>query len=416
MRLTFSLLLGLSIFISSCKDAATSLSPYRFVSKIFSTQGMTPNFFTYRDSSLLLSWIETDIEGNDLLKWAAFDEDQWNLSGTIASGRDWFVNWADFPAMAQNKSLVAAHWLKKSAEGTYDYDIHVALSHDYGQNWDTSFIIHKDKVAAEHGFVSLMPEGEDGIRAVWLDGRLTKISEENQIGVSGDHGGHVGAMTLRTALIHLDGSLQDEKELDNRVCDCCQTDLAVVDSVVLVVYRDRSADEIRDMGIIRRVNGIWNSPSILHQDGWQIAGCPVNGPAISANQNGEIAVAWFTAPNNVSKVQLMISKDYGETFSKPITVTTDSTLGRVDVAWMEDDIVVSQLVSTPATQQSFLQLSIFDMEGHKKYEEKVAPMLSSRESGFPVMEVFQDKVWLTWTVLDSVSQQKNIQVGFVESI
>jgi hypothetical protein len=223
-------------------------------------------------------------------------------------------------------------------------------------------------------------------------------------------------MTLRTALIHLDGSLQDEKELDNRVCDCCQTDLAVVDSVVLVVYRDRSADEIRDMGIIRRVNGIWNSPSILHQDGWQIAGCPVNGPAISANQNGEIAVAWFTAPNNVSKVQLMISKDYGETFSKPITVTTDSTLGRVDVAWMEDDIVVSQLVSTPATQQSFLQLSIFDMEGHKKYEEKVAPMLSSRESGFPVMEVFQDKVWLTWTVLDSISQQKNIQVGFVESI
>ncbi|MGA1544786.1 MAG: hypothetical protein ACO388_08180 [Saprospiraceae bacterium] len=43
-------------------------------------------------------------------------------------------------------------------------------------------------------------------------------------------------------------------------------------------------------------------------------------------------------------------------------------------------------------------------------------MLSSRESGFPVMEVFQDKVWLTWTVLDSISQQKNIQVGFVESI
>ena len=55
-------------------------------------------------------------------------------------------------------------------------------------------------------------------------------------------------------------------------------------------------------------------------------------------------------------------------------------------------------------------------EEHKKYEEKVAPMLSSRESGFPVMEVFQDKVWLTWTIIDSVSQLKNIQVGVLESI
>ncbi len=417
MRAIIIVFSGLWMMLTGCKISNEQEPKYHFILTKFSTEGMTPNFFAHPDQNLLLSWIATDQEGIDHLQWATYEDEQWKLSGEVASGNDWFVNWADFPAMAQTESLMTAHWLQKSAEGTYDYDIHIALSKDKGENWDTSFVLHRDQISAEHGFVSFMPEDKDAIRAVWLDGRMTKINTGDQLESSHEHGGHGGgAMTLRTALIQTDGSLQDEKELDNRVCDCCQTDVAVADSVVLVVYRDRSPDEVRDMGIIRRVDGVWESPSILHSDGWQIAGCPVNGPAISAQPDGRVAVVWFTAPNNQSKVQLKVSNDYGETFAAPILIAADSTLGRVDVAWMGDDIVVSQLISSPTTREGQVQVTIVDSDGQVKFEEKVAPMSTGRESGFPVMEIFQNKIWLTWTSTDSMTKQKNIQVGFIDPL
>jgi hypothetical protein len=417
MRVIVPIFFGFWWIFTGCMRSNEQPPQYHFTLSDFEVEGMTPNFFAHPDQNLLLSWIATDQAGIDHLQWATYVDEQWNLSGRIASGTDWFVNWADFPAMAQTDSMMIAHWLQKSAEGTYDYDIHIALSRDKGENWDTSFVLHRDQISAEHGFVSFMPEENNAIRAVWLDGRMTKMAEGNQLGSPNEHSGHGGgAMTLRTALIQPDGSLQDEKELDHRVCDCCQTDVAVADSVVLVVYRDRSPDEVRDMGIIRRVDGVWESPSILHQDGWQIAGCPVNGPAISAQPDGRVAVGWFTAPNNQSKVQLKISHDFGETFKAPILIAADSTLGRVDVAWMGDDIVISQLITSPTTREGQVQVTIVDSNGQIKFEEKVALMSTGRESGFPVMEVDQNKIWLTWTSIDSVTQQKNIQVGFLAPI
>ena len=45
-----------------------------------------------------------------------------------------------------------------------------------------------------------------------------------------------GAMTLRGALVLSDGRMQDKDyELDGRVCDCCQTDVAVSGLALLVV-------------------------------------------------------------------------------------------------------------------------------------------------------------------------------------
>ena len=35
----------------------------------------------------------------------------------------------------------------------------------------------------------------------------------------------------------------------------------------------------------------------VYNDGWKIAACPVNGPAVAANGK-RVALAWFTAPND----------------------------------------------------------------------------------------------------------------------
>ena len=97
-------------------------------------------------------------------------------------------------------------------------------------------IPHTDGINAEHGFVSLLPTPEGKTFAVWLDGRHTKKEEIN-------------AMTLRSAEIDKDGKLSNEVELDGRVCDCCQTGATWTKKGPIVVYRDRSEDEIRDIAI-----------------------------------------------------------------------------------------------------------------------------------------------------------------------
>jgi hypothetical protein len=130
--------------------------------------------------------------------------------------------------------------------------------------------MHADGVAAEHGFLSFFPQ-EDGFGAVWLDGRETV----------GGHGGG-GAMTLRAGLLTWDGEPRDLALLDPRICDCCQTGCR----------RHRrggggglpGAHRGRDPRHPGRalVDGRGSTPAPVHDDGWEIPACPVNGPAVAA--------------------------------------------------------------------------------------------------------------------------------------
>jgi len=216
---------------------------------------------------------------------------EWSAPKEIARGSNWFVNWADFPSMVSyrgNEQNLTAHWLQMSAEGTYDYDVRITQSANGGDNWDDSFIPHKDGIPAEHGFVSLLPTDSLHTFVTWLDGRNTKPKDaHSEMG----HG-MGGPMTLRCALIDVYGNVSDDVELDNKTCDCCQTSAALTDQGIVVAYRDRTDDEIRDISIVRQVNGSWTKPQTIFPDNWKIAGCPVNGPAVQAN-GSLVAIAWL---------------------------------------------------------------------------------------------------------------------------
>jgi len=266
-----------------------------------------------------LSWVEYLNDTTDALVFSKLENEKWSTPKTIATGSDWFVNWADFPSLVayedEGKTL-AAHWLQKRAEGTYDYDVHIAQSKDGGDTWSSSFIPHRDSIAAEHGFVSMLPTSDNKIFATWLDGRNTKGEGHEE----DSHGhGHHGAMTLRTAVFDENGKLSEEAELDNRICDCCQTSAAMTDDGVIVAYRDRSEKEIRDISIVRKVNGKWTTPKPVFNDNWLIAGCPVNGPALAANGKN-VAIAWFTMSEEKPQVKVAFSDDSGANFSEPIRI------------------------------------------------------------------------------------------------
>ncbi|MEO6569741.1 MAG: hypothetical protein ABIO94_13325 [Opitutaceae bacterium] len=270
-----------------------------------------PNLAVAPDGSVYLSWIERLGEGRFSLRFAEKEGDGWSPPRVIAEGSNWFVNWADFSSLvALPDGSLAAHWLVKSGPGTFDYDVTISRSFDKGTSWGKPFVPHRDGVKAEHGFVSMFAAADGNLAAVWLDGR------EMKPGANGNDHGH-GDMTLRYVKIMRDGSLTDDASLDRRVCECCQTSAAMTAVGPIIVFRDRSEEEkeIRDISIVRLNAGKWSVPRPVFQDGWQLNGCPVNGPAVAASGK-RVAVAWFTAANNSARVKMAFSSDAGESFGR----------------------------------------------------------------------------------------------------
>ena len=44
-------------------------------------------------------------------------------------------------------------------------------------------------------------------------------------------------------------------------------------------------EEVRDIYVTRNINDGWESPVSVHDDGWVIYGCPVNGPKVVSSSN-----------------------------------------------------------------------------------------------------------------------------------
>ena len=59
-----------------------------------------------------MSWVEKVDDSTTQLKYARLINREWKEPQLILQGRDWFVNWADFPAIAENNGHLISHVLK----------------------------------------------------------------------------------------------------------------------------------------------------------------------------------------------------------------------------------------------------------------------------------------------------------------
>jgi len=350
------------------------------------TTGVSAQPFLFSGEKTLLSWIENKGDSIFSLKYAELKDEKWEASKTIISGKDWFVNWADFPAIAERNGNILSHFLQMSAEGTYTYDIRMKLFNKQENVWKDDFILHNDGTKSEHGFVSMLPYKKDSFFITWLDGR-------NTTGGHGHNGG--GAMTIRAALITSKGEILNDSELDGKTCDCCQTTAAITKNGPIVFYRDRSDDEIRDIYISRLLDSTWTTPKPIFNDNWKINGCPVNGPKAVAIDN-TLAVSWFTNADEQAKVKLIFSKDAGATFNEPIIIDEIKPLGRVDVAMLDPENVLVSWITDNETKTVIKAVKVH-ISGQKNDAILITELDGSRTSGFPQLEIVNDKALFAWT-------------------
>ena len=334
-----------------------------------------------------LSWLEPAGEGHRLV-FSALEGGAWGPPREVARSPSIFANWADVPAVkAGPGSTLWAHWLESLGEGTYAYGVRWKEMPSPGGSWvDRGWLHENDLSEAEHGFVSWAASEGSGW-AFWLDGRDQAST---------------GAMTLRGRQLAPDGA--GSELLDPRVCDCCPTDAAMTASGPIVVYRDRSEDEVRDIASILWAGGAWSSPIRVFEDGWRIAGCPVNGPAVDA-AGSQVAVSWFTVSGERALVRAAFSRDGGRTYSTPILVDGEEPLGRVDVALLDSgEAVVAWLArgreeggrSPEAPRPPSLRIRRVSPGGAAGSPLSLGEITAGRSSGVPRILVHGGDLLVAW--------------------
>ena len=341
-------------------------------------QNAAQPFLYSNEKSLHLSWQESSDSLNEL-KYSQLNDTTWTSPVSLARGENWFINWADFPSMSVNGSNILSHYLPKSGGSAYAYDINVILT-----GADTTYKLHDDTVKGEHGFVSSVPYKDDKFFVTWLDGRNATMEDHH----------HAGAMSLRAAIINAAGEKENDWLLDEKTCDCCQTSIANLENGVIIAYRDRSGEEIRDISIRKYIDGYWTQPETIGNDNWIINGCPVNGPKV-ATSGKKTVVVWYSGENEGTHVKMAISTDDAKTFSVPILIS-DKTLGRVDALIdVQGNIWISH-ISMKSNSPELVAVQ-YGEDGGLIKEIIISELDGSRNTGFPQMELFEKNLYFAWT-------------------
>lgn len=326
---------------------------------------------------VIATWIEPDGDGHRV-RFALLSAatKRWQAPSTVTGSAQLLASAVDAPVAVRTASgAYFVAWLMRGREA-HASSVHLAMSHE-GSEWRPLGPLHDDDTETEHGHVSLFAEG-DAARAVWLDGRAW---------VDG------GPMSIRSARVRDDGTLENDAILDPRVCDCCQTAGVQTADGPLVAYRDRDETEVRDIAAVRHVSGAWTAPVTVHADRWTIRGCPVNGPQIAA-EGRRVALAWYTEEDG-ARVRVAFSEDAGGHFGPPVDVDVAAPLGRVDVEWARDGAALVSWLGAGDDQNARIQLRRVALDGRVGSTMEVARL--GAVSGAPRMARLGPDLVLAWT-------------------
>lgn len=343
---------------------------------------------------VVMSWFEPG-EENYSLKYAVLGENGWGAPTTVVSDSELFVSWADTPSVVQiTEDEWAAHWGVFQADSYFAFDAVVSFSSDGGTTWQEPSVLHLDGTESEHGFVSLFPH-DGAIGAVWLDGRNYIVDGEF---LYEDDDGTVLGTALHYAQFGLGGERLSAVQLDEMACDCCLPVVAETPDGLVLAYRDRSVEERRDIVVRWLSEGSWQPAVPVGSDNWIIEACPINGPAVAADGN-QVAVAWFTAPNNDPHVFLALSTDSGQRFSAPIELDAAGSFGHVSLVLTDEgDSIVSWLRSDG--DGVAITLRRITAEGNIGDPQTVARIDIGRPADFPQMVKAGRQLIFAWSDFD----------------
>jgi len=369
---TLFLLLGcVSTYVDSNKPLVT-------LQHFFSTQDAlkTPRVSTTKNQ-LLLSWVRASSTTQQLM-YAIYRDKQWSTPRAVVKGNNWFINYADYAKVeAIDEQHFIASWLEQSNTTSTHYQFKIKQSFDAGETWmeTTSPLLEKD---AEHGFISVVKKDGKAL-FTWI----------SQVGKG---------YQIQSSQLDSDNQWSSVQIVDNASCSCCHTDMAKQENRVYSVYRNRTDEEIRDIAINIYQNQQWGKPNIIHDDGWKIKGCPVNGPSISANKNAYVII-WYTFSGGVRQAKLLV---HSNTQRHVISIDKEA-IGFVDSAIVNDVTAIVSWLSI-ANNEIFMNVQLVNLLDGSLGIKKTFK-IDQKTMGFPSIGVFDGQLFVV-----NESDSKGIQI------
>jgi hypothetical protein len=341
--------------------------------------------------------------------------------GEVISDPDMFVNWADVPAVLRapasdgvdgddDGEMWIATWGRRRSGDAPGYFTLWTSSTD-GEDWAPGRTLHQANEGPEFGFVSLAAMGSGRVASVWLDGR--------NLGDAHDHGpsANPGSMQLRGRVLP-DGV---EQVLDERVCDCCGTDTvwAGADQRLFTAYRDRSAEENRD--VVLRDWSVASDRVVQVGDerpmgtaGWHIEGCPVNGPALALGSTWLAVASYSGTPSAHTQLTFVALDDAKK--GRTVELDRAAPLGRVEVAVIDEThalvswMAQGQALESGAGYSSSWRARVVGVKGESGPLVELVDLASSRASGFPQLVTIDAGVLLAWTEVRKSTEGESTRV------
>ena len=382
----------LAVALTACGDRKDSSSPKpadlsapvvaEFVNPADSGS-MHPAFTMNAKGDVYLSWQIRQPDSSLALRYAIRQQETWLPVHTVQTNSEMLASAVDVPTVHElPNGILVANWSGKHA--ATGYDIYLSHSADSGTTWSKPIMPHRDNTVMEHGFISVLQIAEmTGM--VWVDGRESANPDTSK-----------RAAQLALATFDAQGNPGPETFLDDKICDCCHTSSAVQPGGAVVVYRNRSDDNIRDINAIRVVNGKWQQPVPVHKDDWLIEGCPVNGPAVSTH-DASAAVAWFTAAHDTARVRVAFSTDTANTFGPAIEINEGFPDGHVGIAMLDAEHALVSWIERKGSMAT-LRVRSVTRDGTMSAAADVAELGDGkRAGGQPKLFLENDHALLTWT-------------------
>lgn len=355
--------------------------------------GSAPGLLVGADE-LHLAFMRSDAEPSLEHATLSLHEREWSETQRITSGPRVLVSWADVPAIGHTASgRTVVSWPEYHGDDpAAGYAPRVAAQLDdgsFGPAWSPDDV----RRGPESGFVAFV-SGPSGLHMFWLDGREL-----------GDGHGHAGGgMQLRSVAIDDEGvQAGPSSVVDDRTCECCKLGVGLLAGQPLAAYRDRSETEVRDI----YVAGPTIAPTLVARDGWTIAGCPVNGPAV-ASSGDRAWVAWFTGAQDRSAMYLASASSpaaWGP--AQPFDLGLPS--GRVDLIATPDGGALVSWVELDAAQPGRAKLLArrIRADGELGAPHAVAEFGASRDWGFPRAALLVDEV--VWIYSDPTGEYPRLR-------
>ena len=192
----------------------------------------------------------------------------------------------------------------------FNGEVLIARSADGGKSFEAPRPITSNTESQR--FEALALDADGAVFAAWLDKRNRVPAKEK--GVKYDGAGLFFAWSR-------DGgaSVSEAHLAQDNTCECCRLGIAfAAPGRPAVIFRNIFDGGIRDHAVI--TFNAPEAPGAMHRvsdDDWRIDACPHHGPSLTISPRGTYLATWFTNGKNRKGLFVARSTDGGATFSAP---------------------------------------------------------------------------------------------------